>query len=80
VTAFVRVPSLEPGLIARVLDGGAQGILAPDIRLAADAQALVRAALIAPKGDRSVASGIPNPRFKGVPADKIPNGSTKRRS
>jgi len=66
VTAFVRVPSLEPGLISRVLDAGAQGILAPDIRSAAEARALVKAALIAPKGDRSVGGGIPNPRFKGL--------------
>ncbi len=66
VTAFVRVPSLEPGQISRVLDSGAQGILAPDIRSAAEAKALVKAALIAPKGDRSVGGGIPNPRFKGL--------------
>ncbi len=66
VTAFVRVPSLELGLIARLLDAGAQGILAPDIRSAAEAEALVRAALIAPKGERSVGGGIPNPRFAGV--------------
>lgn len=66
VTAFVRVPSLEPGMISRVLDAGAQGILAPDIRSGAEAQALVKAALIAPKGDRSVGGGIPNPRFRGL--------------
>jgi len=66
VTAFVRVPSLEPGLISRVLDAGAQGILAPDIRSADEARALVKAALIAPKGDRSVGGGVPNPRFKGL--------------
>lgn len=66
VTAFARVPSLEPGLIARLLDAGAQGILAPDIRSADEAEALARAALIAPKGERSVGGGIPNPRFKGL--------------
>ena len=60
VTAFVRVPSLEPGLISRVLDAGAQGILMPDIRSGAQARALVQAALISPKGDRSVGGGIPN--------------------
>ena len=66
VTAFVRVPSLEPGLISRLLDAGAQGILAPDVRSADQAQALVRAALIAPRGDRSVGASIPNPKFKGL--------------
>jgi 2-keto-3-deoxy-L-rhamnonate aldolase RhmA len=66
VTAFVRVPSMEPGMIARVLDAGAQGILAPDIRSGEAAKALVHAAMIAPKGDRSVGGGIPNPRLKGL--------------
>jgi 2-keto-3-deoxy-L-rhamnonate aldolase RhmA len=66
VTAFARVPSLEPGLISRLLDAGAQGILAPDIRSAAQARALVSAALIAPRGERSVGGGIPNPRLFGI--------------
>lgn len=70
VTAFARVPSLEPGLISRLLDAGAQGILAPDIRSADEAKKLVSAALIAPRGERSVGGGIPNPRLAGVaPAD-----------
>jgi 2-keto-3-deoxy-L-rhamnonate aldolase RhmA len=53
VTAFVRVPTLEPGLIGRMVDAGAQGILAPGIRSAQEAQGLVRAALLPPLGDRS---------------------------
>lgn len=65
-TCFARPPSLDPGLISRLLDAGAQGILAPDVRSAAEARALVKAALIAPKGERSVGSGIPNPRFPGL--------------
>lgn len=71
VTAFVRVPSLEPGLVSRVLDAGAQGILAPDIRSAEEAKALVKAALISPKGDRSVGGGIPNPRFQGLAGNAL---------
>jgi 2-keto-3-deoxy-L-rhamnonate aldolase RhmA len=66
ITAFVRVPSLEPGLISRVLDAGAQGILAPDIRSGAAARGLVEAAMIAPLGDRSVGGGVANPRFRGL--------------
>jgi 4-hydroxy-2-oxoheptanedioate aldolase len=71
ITAFARVPSLEPGLIGRLLDAGAQGILAPDVRSADDAKRLVHAALMPPKGDRSVGSGIPNPRLAGVPAEDL---------
>jgi 2-keto-3-deoxy-L-rhamnonate aldolase RhmA len=66
ITAFVRVPSVEPGMISRVLDAGAQGILAPDIRSREQAQALVQAAMIAPLGERSVGGGISNPRFRGL--------------
>lgn len=73
ITALVRVPSLEPGLISRMLDAGAQGIIAPDVRSAADAEALVRAALIAPLGDRSMGSGIPDPRFQGVSGGALPD-------
>jgi 2-keto-3-deoxy-L-rhamnonate aldolase RhmA len=53
LTVFVRVPTLEPGLIGRLLDAGAQGILAPGIRSADEARSLVRAALLPPLGDRS---------------------------
>lgn len=72
VSTFVRVPSLEPGMISRVLDSGAQGILAPDIRSGADAKRVVEAALLAPKGERSTGGGIPNPRFLHLPANEIP--------
>lgn len=75
ITVFARVPSLEPGMIGRLMDAGAMGILAPDVRSGEDARFLVKAALIAPKGERSVGSGIPNPRFRDVPgaalADRI---------
>ena len=68
VAVFARVPNLEFGTIGRVMDAGAMGILAPDIRSGEDARLLVRAALLAPNGERSVGSGIPNARFRGVPA------------
>ena len=77
VTVFARVPSLEPGMIGRVMDAGAMGILAPDIRSGEDARALVKAALIAPKGERSVGSGIPNPRFRNVPAAALAERSNE---
>ena len=42
VASFARVPQVE--LIQRVLDGGALGIIAPDIRNADEARAVVQAA------------------------------------
>src|SRR6185312_6677170 len=40
VAPFVRVPQIE--LIQRVLDGGALGVIAPDIRTAAQAREIVK--------------------------------------
>jgi 4-hydroxy-2-oxoheptanedioate aldolase len=54
VTPFVRVPSLEPGIIGKLLDAGAYGLICPMINSREDAEALVRACRYAPVGTRSV--------------------------
>src|SRR6266436_3250673 len=43
VTPLVRVPSTDPRYIARVMDSGTLGIVAPHIESARDAAAIVRA-------------------------------------
>ena len=53
VTPLVRVPWNEPGIIGKVLDGGAWGVICPMINNAAEAKALVSYALYPPKGKRS---------------------------
>jgi len=53
VTLMVRVPQLDPGLIARVLDAGAQGIVCPMVESREAAQQLVRAVRYPPLGCRS---------------------------
>jgi len=53
-TVIARPPWLEPGIIMKLLDAGAMGILCPLINTPADAEALVRACHYAPKGMRSV--------------------------
>ncbi|TLD68361.1 2-dehydro-3-deoxyglucarate aldolase [Phragmitibacter flavus] len=50
--AIVRVGAIYPDLIARVLDWGAHGIMAPRINTAAEAESLVQAAHYAPRGRR----------------------------
>ncbi len=50
---LVRVPSLEPAIIGRVLDAGASGIICPMINSTDDAEAFVRACLYPPHGSRS---------------------------
>lgn len=50
--AIVRVPSIDPALIARVLDWGAHGIMVPHVASALEAQAIVRATRYSPHGSR----------------------------
>lgn len=49
---IVRVGAPHPDLIARVLDWGADGIMAPHVSSVAAAEALVRAAYYPPRGRR----------------------------
>lgn len=59
VAPLVRVPSHDAHTVSRVLDGGAAGIIVPHIETAAEAAAVVNAALFPPLGKRSVAgSGV----------------------
>lgn len=54
IPGLVRVPSQEPSLIARVLDGGAAGIIVPHINSAEEARGVVAAARFPPIGHRSI--------------------------
>jgi 2-keto-3-deoxy-L-rhamnonate aldolase RhmA len=51
-TAIVRVPSHDPGLIKTVLDIGADGIIAPNVRTVEEARKLVQACRYPPDGIR----------------------------
>ena len=68
IAPFVRVPANTPDYIARVLEGGALGIIAPHVRSADEAAAVVRAAKFSPLGERSNASGLPHLHFRSFPA------------
>ena len=68
IAPFVRVPANTPDYIARVLENGALGIIAPHVRSAAEAKAVVQAAKFAPLGERSNASGLPHLHFRSFPA------------
>ncbi len=74
VPSLVRVGSDEPGLILRVLDAGAAGVIAPHIDTAAGAQALVESAHYPPLGHRGFATYSRAGRFGSV------NPETHRRS
>lgn len=53
--AIVRVWTPDPGLIGKVLDAGANGIMVPHVASAAEAADVVQAARYAPVGNRGVA-------------------------
>ncbi len=59
VTPLARVPAIDGGLITRLLDGGAMGIVAPHVTSATDAARLVACCRYPPSGRRSTSSTLP---------------------
>ena len=66
IAPLARVPQV--GMIQRVLDGGALGIIAPDVRSAAQAREIVRAAKYPPLGERGFATALPHFQYRSLPA------------
>jgi 2-dehydro-3-deoxyglucarate aldolase/4-hydroxy-2-oxoheptanedioate aldolase len=64
VAPLVRVPQVEYHWVARTLDAGALGIMAPNVKSAAEARALVDAAKYAPLGKRGVIMGATHTDFE----------------
>ena len=67
IPAFVRVPANTPEYISRVLDGGALGVVAPDVRSAEEARAVVAAAKYAPLGSRGAGGPLPHLHYRSFP-------------
>lgn len=67
VTPLVRVPAIDAALIGRVLDGGALGIIAPQVESAADAARAVACCRHPPRGRRSYAGGQAALGYRDVP-------------
>jgi len=67
IAPFVRVPAIAAEYIARVLDGGALGIIAPHVRDADDARATVAYAKYPPLGERSYGGNMPHLGYRAVP-------------
>jgi 4-hydroxy-2-oxoheptanedioate aldolase len=57
VAPFVRVPAIAEENFKRVLDAGAWGVLAPNVRTRQEAELLVAACKYPPAGRRSLGSG-----------------------
>ena len=70
VMPAVRVPANTPEYISRVLDAGAMGIIAPNVRSAEEARAVVRAAKLPPLGERSNTGLFPQLGYRPFPAEE----------
>jgi len=67
VAPLVRVPSHDGQWMSRVLDGGAQGVIVPDVESRAQAEAVVRHCRFPPLGGRSVMGLGPALGYRSVP-------------
>jgi 2-keto-3-deoxy-L-rhamnonate aldolase RhmA len=67
--AWVRVPEREYGVIGRLLDSGATGIIGPRIETAAEARLLAGACRFPPMGQRSMLARLPQTGFVRAPAE-----------
>ena len=64
IAPVVRVPALEYHFVARVMDAGAHGIMAPNVRTAQQAQLLNEAMRYAPSGGRGLGLGTAHNDFR----------------
>ena len=62
---IVRVPWNEPGIIGKMLDAGAEGVVVPMVNTVAEAEAVVRACRYAPDGARSFGPALAAARVEG---------------
>ena len=68
IAPFVRVPANTPDYIQRALDGGALGVIAPNVRSAEEARAVVAAVKYPPLGGRGASGGLPHLQYRSFPA------------
>ncbi|MDX2379768.1 MAG: aldolase/citrate lyase family protein [Acidimicrobiia bacterium] len=60
---IARVPWNEPGIIGKMLDAGAHGVIVPMVNSVAEAEAVVQSCRYAPVGSRSFGPGLAAPRL-----------------
>lgn len=71
LAAWVRVPEREYGVIGRLLDSGATGIIAPKIETAQEARLVADACRFPPHGQRSQIGVLPQFGFSAMPAAEL---------
>ncbi|CAN5764181.1 N/A [soil metagenome] len=78
MSGWVRVPEHDYGVIGRVLDGGATGVIVPRVETAEQAGSAVSAARFAPLGQRSQIGVLPHLQFRKMPAAVLNETIDKR--
>ncbi|HEV7613637.1 MAG TPA: aldolase/citrate lyase family protein [Steroidobacteraceae bacterium] len=68
---FVRIPERDYGVIGRLLDGGALGIIAPRVETAEEAQDIIAACRFPPFGHRSAVATLAHLGFQKIPAPQF---------
>jgi len=71
ITPLVRVPGHDLDMAARVLDGGALGVIFPQVETAAQARAMVEACRYPPLGHRSVMGSGPTLGYRPIPLGEV---------
>lgn len=78
LAAWVRIPEREYGVIGRVLDSGATGIIAPKIETEAEARLLAAACRFPPVGQRSMIAKIPQTGFVRSPVNEFVKAANQK--
>jgi len=71
IAPLVRVPPGELGLATRALEGGALGIVMPNVKTAEEAQALANLTKFRPIGLRNVGGPPVHTSYTGLPPEKL---------
>jgi 2-keto-3-deoxy-L-rhamnonate aldolase RhmA len=78
VPVIVRVPALENDMLARACDMGAEGLIAPMISTAAQAQAMVDSIKYFPRGKRGVGLQMAHDRYQAAPVAEALHNANER--
>ncbi len=80
VPVIVRVPALENDMLARACDMGAEGLIAPMISNAAQAQAMVDSIKYFTRGKRGVGLQMAHDNYRGAPVAEALTAANARTS
>jgi 2-dehydro-3-deoxyglucarate aldolase/4-hydroxy-2-oxoheptanedioate aldolase len=69
IAPFIRIPQVQYHFIARALDAGVLGVVAPNVRTPAEARALVAAAKYPPMGERGLFFGGASSEYRSGDAN-----------